>query len=311
MIRNKVLITGSNGFLGSVITNEANYFFDVITLSRSSSDIICDLGNQVPHLPIVDSVIHVAGLAHVLNKAERMSHDFERININGANNLIKALNNNPPKVLFFISTVSVYQDETGIDIDEDYPIGSKSNYGKSKAFAEKIIVDWCKQNDVFFYVLRLPLVVGHNPKGNLKSMISSIKKGYYFNIEGGGVRRSMVLATDIAEFINFIQREVFIGRFTYSTCGFYNLTDGYHPSYFELSQAIGKIFVPHKKIWNLPKWTALVLLLPSFVLGKFYPFNYNRFKKLTNSLTFDDRKARDVLNWRPKDVLKNLNCLKS
>lgn len=42
-----------------------------------------------------------------------------------------------------------------------------------------------KQHNVVCTILRLPLLVGTNPPGNLGAMIKGIARGYYFNIGGG------------------------------------------------------------------------------------------------------------------------------
>ena len=74
-------------------------------------------------------------------------------------------------------------------------------YADSKIQAEELLREWGKLNNVNMLILRLPLLVGENPPGNLGSMIRAIKKGYYFRIGDGSARRSMVLAEDIAEVV--------------------------------------------------------------------------------------------------------------
>jgi nucleoside-diphosphate-sugar epimerase len=141
-------------------------------------------------------------------------------------------------------------------------------------------------------ILRLPLVVGENPPGNLGAMIRGIKKGYYFNIGGGNAQKSMVLATDVAKFILAAAE----------TGGTYNLTDGYHPTFKELSKSIsktfGKFFVP-----NLPKVIAQLLAKLGDLSGNKFPINSDKFSKITSSLTFDDTKARIAFGWNPLPVV--------
>ena len=84
-------------------------------------------------------------------------------------------------------------------VTENDELLAKDAYGLSKILAEKLIQEWCKKNKVVCTILRLPLVVGYNPPGNLGAMIKSIKSGFYLNIAGGKVKKSMVLASDVAK----------------------------------------------------------------------------------------------------------------
>jgi nucleoside-diphosphate-sugar epimerase len=145
----------------------------------------------------------------------------------------------------------------------------------------------------------LPLIVGPNPPGNLGAMIRGIKNRYYFNIDGGAAKKSMVLATDIARFILKAAEKG----------GTYNLTDGYHPTFKELSKSIankiGKPFVP-----NLHKFIALILSKLGDLLGNKFPINSDKLLKITSTLTFDDTKAREAFGWDPSPVLESFKIEK-
>jgi nucleoside-diphosphate-sugar epimerase len=198
-----------------------------------------------------------------------------------------------PRSFVFISSVAVYGKEKGLGINENTPLAAVDSYGLSKIKAEQLVVDWCKNNNVICTVLRLPLLVGPNPPGNLAAMIKSIKKGYYFNISGGNAKKSMVLATDVATWILKVSE---IG-------GIYNLTDGYHPTFKELSLTIskqlGKKFVP-----NLPFFLAIFVAKIGDLIGNRFPINSSKLSKIISPLTFDDSKARKSFGWNPNPVLK-------
>jgi hypothetical protein len=121
-------------------------------------------------------------------------------------------------------------------------------------------------------------------------MLKAIKSGYYFNIGGGRAKKSMVLAEDVARFIPII---ALVG-------GTYNLTDGEHPCFADLSSAIAK-----KEMNNLPLVIAKIMGCVGDVLGEKSPINSNKIKKITSDLTFDDMKARE-LGWNPQSVLEYL-----
>lgn len=287
------LITGSSGFLGSEIAKSFP-LGQIITLNKSNSTINIDLSKHIPKITAVDIVIHAAGKAHIVPKTENQAQDFYNINVVGTENLLKGLEQVSilPRSFIFISSVSVYGLETGALIAEDSPLLASDPYGKSKIDAERLVWDWCKKNQVICTILRLPLIAGPNPPGNLKYMINGIKKGYYFNIAGGKARKSMVLAEDVAKIIPVAAN---IG-------GIYNLTDGYHPSFSELSQVIAKQLCRSNPL-NIPMRMAVLMGKVGDLMGSKAPINTNKLKKIISDLTFDDSKAQQLLGWKPTPVL--------
>lgn len=282
-----VLLTGWNGFLGSYLAKELGK--NIITLGRSHlSDICSDLSDGIPVLSKVELVIHAAGKAHIVPKTVLEKQQFHDVNVLGTLNLLKGLEKSGvPEQFVFISSVSVYGQEFGIGINEDHKLEAKDAYGLSKIKAETLVIEWCKKHNVICTILRLPLLVGENPPGNLGAMIKAIKKGYYFNIGGGNVKKSMVLAEDVAK---FIPKAANFG-------GIYNLTDGIHPTFRELSAAIGK-----KKQLNSPLILVKLIAYLGDFMGDKAPINSLKLKKITADLTFDDSKAKKILNWNPQVV---------
>ena len=189
------MLTGASGFLGAIILRALSAY-DIQTLGRGSDpDYKCDLARQVPLFnKAFDTVIHAAGKAHSVPGTDREKQDFYQVNVIGTKNLLEGLENSSalPKSFVFISSVAVYGLETGTNIDEDIPLLAKDPYGDSKIQAEMLVHDWSLRNNVICTILRLPLIAGPNPPGNLGAMIKGIKKGYYFNIAGGKTKKSVV-----------------------------------------------------------------------------------------------------------------------
>lgn len=289
----EILVTGANGFLGKSIVKELSKH-TISSLSRTSGDYKVSLEKEIPHfIEKFDLVVHTAGKAHSIPKTEAEKMQFYEVNVTGTENLLKGLEQSViPKQFVFISSVSVYGQEKGVNINEEYPLDAKDPYGLSKIEAEKLVSKWCKQNNVVCTILRLPLLVGENPPGNLGAMIRAIDKGYYFNVGEGKAKKSMVLAQDVSLFLPIVAE---IG-------GVYNLTDGYHPSFDELSAVIS--LAKNKKApFNLPLLLAKTIGYFGDVVGEKAPVNSLKIKKLTSNLTFDDRKIRILLHWRPQSVL--------
>lgn len=290
----KILLTGSNGFLGKYLYNTLSSDHSVFTLNRSNSDYNIDLSIDNPIFSdSFDCVVHSAGLAHISFKSIDRGNFFFQVNVSGTLNLLKSLESKSlPKYFVFISSVSVYGLSEGIGIDENCPLKSIDPYGLSKIEAEKIIRNWCADKNIICTILRLPLIAGENPPGNLGTMINAIKSRKYFNVSNGRARRSMVLASDVA---SCIVRVSTIG-------GIFNLTDGYNPSFFELSSQIG---IKYSKTINfpIPYFFAKIIAIVGDLFGDLIPFNSKSLKKVTSTLIFDDSKARELFNWSPTSVL--------
>ncbi|WP_299066007.1 NAD(P)-dependent oxidoreductase [uncultured Polaribacter sp.] len=291
----KVLLTGFSGFLGNTILDFLeNNKYEVVKVGRNkNADILCDLSiNSFPEVE-ADYVIHVAGKAHVIPKTIEEKEDFFKVNYIGTKNLLTGLNLNKLKTIIFISTVAVYGKEVGELIDENTPLKGFTPYALSKTKAEETLMNFGAKNNINIVVLRLPLITGKNPVGNLQSMIKAIQKGYYFRIGKGDAQRSIISAIDVAKVIPDVL----------NLNGIYNYTDCTHPRIAQIDTVIGKKY--NKKIKKLPKpllkWFAKIGdIIP------FFPFNSNKFDKLTNTLTFSNKKILQEIKFKPNNGLKSI-----
>lgn len=297
MVKN-ILLTGSTGFLGKEILSfleKSNHKVD--TLGRSKKNTICcDFSSEVARLEKnYDVLVHVAGKAHVLPKKKEEYNEFLDVNYRGTENLLKSISGiDSISLVVFISSVAVYGLDYGENINEEFPLKGESPYAKSKILAEKAVIKFSKKKNINYVILRLPLISGINPPGNLKSMITAIKNGYYFRIGDGLSRKSMVSSTDIAKLIPHLKNKN----------GIYNLTDRVHPRFKDVELKIADFF--DRKIISLPKFFFLALAKIGDVLP-FFIFNSQKLNKITKSLTFSDDKAVKELNWNPSSALDSLN----
>jgi len=293
----RYLITGASGFLGNYLVKGAVIFdHEFIKLGRNSSnDVMCDLSDEIPKFNknSINVIIHAAGKAHCFDKNNINLLDFEYINVNGTKNLLTSLENQLEAIshFVFISSVSVYGLNKGLMIDENKPLQGSSEYALSKIKAEQIVSNWGNENNIPVLILRLPLLIGSNPKGNLKRMIEGIKNKRYFSVGGGRAKKSMVLATDVADFIYS----------NHKSNGVYNLTDGVSHKIRDLEDKIGKHF--NVKIYNIPVSLAKKLTILHKFFSKF-PLSKDTLSKITSDLTFSDSKVKNKHNWSPKDSIK-------
>ena len=294
---NKLLFTGGTGFLGKNVMPLLQKDYEVTTCGITPEDMIqANLAVSVPELPKqYDIVLHAAGKAHVVPKTEEEKKLFFDINYQGTVNLCKALERvGVPKALVFISTVAVYGCEYGEMITEEHPLDGDTPYAKSKIMAEEYLTKWCSEHGVTLGILRPSLLAGKNAPGNLGAMVNGVRKGFYMNIEGGKVTKSVLMAEDIARILPLVAEKG----------GVYNVCDTRQPSFGELSVSVARQLGKSKPI-SIPYWMAWCMAMVGNLFGSKAPINSYKLEKMTKSLTFSNEKARRELGWEPLDVLEN------
>lgn len=293
----KLLFTGGSGFVGYNIRPILEKTYDVHTLGlEENDDIKFDLAKEVPPINTHYAVVlHAAGKAHVVPKTEEEKQAFIEVNYQGTINLCKALENaGIPKTLVFISSIAVYGCEYGELITEEHPLDGLTPFAKSKIMAEQYLTEWCAKNDVVLGILRPSLLAGRKAPGNLGAMVEGIKKGFYLNIAGGKVRKSVLMADDIAYLLPLLEEKG----------GIYNVCDSYQPTFGEIFASVAQQLGKRKPV-NIPYWLAWCMAKVGDLLGDRAPINSYKLEKMTRSLTFSNEKARRELGWEPMDVLAN------
>lgn len=293
----KLLFTGGTGFLGHNARPILDKMYEVTTCGITPDDVIkANLAKEVPDLiDHYDVVLHACGKAHTVPKTEAEKQVFFDVNYTGTVHLCDALEKvGAPKALIFISTVAVYGCEFGDLVTEDHPLNGDTPYAKSKIQAEEYLIDWCKRKNVKLGILRPSLLAGKNATGNLGSMVNGVKKGFYMNIAGGKVIKSILMAEDIANLVPLLEEKG----------GIYNVCDTNQPSFGELSESVAKQLGKQKPL-NIPYWIAWCMAKVGDCLSNKAPINTYKLGKMTKSLTFSNEKARNELGWEPLDVLDN------
>lgn len=293
----QLLFTGGTGFLGRNVMPLLKEKFEVTTCGITADDVIkANLAKEVPQLDKhYDVVLHACGKAHVVPKTDAEKRAFFDINYQGTVNLCSSLEKvGTPKALVFISTVAVYGCKFGDLITEEHPLEGQTPYAKSKIMAEEYLIEWCRKHDVVLGILRPSLLAGRNAPGNLGKMVEGIRKGFYMNIAGGHVTKSILMAEDIAHILPFIIEKG----------GIYNVCDTFQPTFGQISESVAKQLGKHKPL-NIPYWMAWCMAKIGDCLGSKAPINSYKLEKMTKSLTFSNEKVRKILGWEPMDVLTN------
>lgn len=298
------LLTGASGFVGSRLSAKlAADGCTVWTLSRRPTgefpSIAADLRDGPPHLPSLrfGNIYHLAGAAHYRPRTTAEGEVFQQVNVQGLRNLLTAIDRLPsvPHALVLVSSVAVYGLNRGELLDEGTLTAAQDPYGRSKRLAEEVASEWAAKRGVRLAVIRLPLVVGRNAPGNWAKLVDALRRSRYLGISDGSVRRSMVLAQDVAAALPLA-----------AGCGgVFHLTDGVHPTLRQIEDTVAGV-LGVRTPWRLSLTAARTLAGIGDIVrtaGLPSPFYGEMFTKLTSTLTFDDSAARKRLGWNPRPVL--------
>lgn len=293
-----LLLTGGTGFLGKNMMPILIKRYKVTTCGITPNDMIqVNLAQIAPNLDKhYDVVLHACGRAHMVPKTEEEIQQFFDVNYVGTIHLCDALEKvGVPKALIFISTIAVYGCEKGgVLVTEEHPLNGTSPYAESKILAEKYLIEWCNAHHVVLSILRPSLLAGLNAPGNLGAMVRGIEKGYYVNIGGGKVQKSIMMAEDIAILVPLLAERG----------GVYNVCDDRQPTFGQISESIARQLGKRKPL-SIPYWLAWCMAVVGDCLGDKFPFNSYKLCKMTKSLTISNEKIKKELGWEPIDVLEN------
>ncbi len=178
MAKQKVLVTGGTGYIGShtvVELIENGYEVEILDNLYNSKigvlDIIKKLTGVRPKFYEVDlrdaeglarvfaknhydSVIHFAGLKAVAESVEKPLEYYEN-NVGGTINLLECMQAYGVKNLIFSSSATVYGEQGEEQCVEDMPTGRAltNPYGRTKYFIEEILKDVCVSDPEFHAVI--------------------------------------------------------------------------------------------------------------------------------------------------------------
>ena len=298
--QNKVVaITGSSGFIGTKLVSALNQQGgDLKLLVRSKNPDIpysqtkCDIANDEIPLDFfseVNTVIHLAGSAH--DTADRLHQDYyHKINVVATIQLAKIAVQCGVKNFVFISSVKAGDVEF-----KSFKNISKNNdfYAYTKRIAEIQLIEILKETAVHLSIIRPSLVYGPFVKGNLNSMLSGIKRGWFPPLPNILNKKSMVHVDDLVRAI------IFVAEKNQTTGEIFNVTDGKQYSSREIYEVIcGIVEKP------IPSWSMPLLLFKT--AARIHPKIKKKVDKLFLDTLYSSKKI-EVLGYQAYKTLKDMN----
>lgn len=265
----KILVTGSNGFVGSYFINKYKGKYKIKTFSFLKEDI-----NSLDCSDL-DVVFHLSALVHQMGGASK--EEYERVNVTQTLQLAKKAKESGIKHFVFMSTVAVYGIETGI-MSEKSNCNPINEYGKSKSRAEMELKKLEDQNFIIS-IIRPPIVYGKNAPGNMKSLLKLINKISILPFGKIENKRSMVYIGNLCHLVYEI--------ITQQKSGIFLASDDEPLSTTRLIELIAKNLDKKVYLVKIPFFESLLKILkPSF------------HKRLYGSLEVDNSITKEKLNLK-------------
>jgi len=301
-MKKKILITGSEGFIGSHIVDfllkkkfnikcfvQYNSFNNWGWLEDSSFKNklnICTGDIRDPNF--VDKtvsdcthVIHLASLISIPHSYTSAS-SYVETNVAGTLNLLQSSVKYNIKKFIHTSTSEVYGTAKKIPINENHPLNAQSPYAASKIAADQMALSFLRSYNLPVTILRPFNTFGprQSARAIIPTIITQLIKQNKINLGSLDPTRDFSYIDDVVNaFYLAIDNKKIIGEVI-------NLGTGYEISINNLKNLIFKI---HNKNLSINKSTQRVRPKKSEV----------------QRLVSDNGKAKKILNWKPKYIGKN------
>lgn len=200
-----VCVTGATGFIGGALARRLKERGEeVLPAHRGEAAAgIAELPRRsqaglARALDGCDTVYHVAGL--VEGSKHATATDFDTVNRGLTQRLFKAACSAGVRTFVWLSTVKVLGEVAETPLAPDAPHAPVSDYARSKARAERALLDAHRQSTALL-IVRPPLVYGPGVRGNFAALMRLCGTGLPLPLAGATARRSMVGLANLVDFL--------------------------------------------------------------------------------------------------------------
>ena len=211
------------------------------------------------------------------------------VNVEGARNVLEAMDVCGIKKIIFTSSVAVY----GLNKDnpnEDHPADPFNHYGKSKWQAEEVLRQWYNTNSEgkMLTIVRPSVIFGERNRGNVYNLLKQISSGRFLKVGSCNNKKSMAYVGNVVAFLT----QLIENAQGYSV---YNYIDKPDLTMNELVDVVGNSLgrkIPSVKI---PYFMGMIggygFDILAKITGKKLPISSVRVKKFCSTTQFDAAKV--------------------
>jgi nucleoside-diphosphate-sugar epimerase len=312
-----ILITGATGFIGSYLLqtlSQQKYqitgavrkdFYPPLSMSINIAKVgeIDDQTNWQEALQGIDTVIHLAARAHIINETiPNPEAEFIKVNTQGTANLVKQSIQVGVKHFIFISSIGAMTTQSDRILTKTSPCQPDSPYGRSKLQAEQALINLAKDSTMTWTIIRPTLVYGLSNPGNMERLMKLIKRGLPLPFGAIKNRRSFVFVGNLVDAIITCldhpnaANQIFL------------ISDNQDVSTPELIRLIAQQIQQPCQLLPIPpnllKFLGFLGDMTESLTGKNLPFNTYNIDRLLGSLYVDSSHIQNTLNWQPPFTLE-------
>lgn len=296
----KITVIGGSGFVGTNLCRQLSLKqqdFEIIDLKMSNQfPDKCKIGDvrdiETLRKTITGDII--VNLAAVHRDDVKDISEYQRTNVDGAENIAQVCSERGIKKIVFTSTVAVYgfaKPGTG----EDGDINPFNEYGRTKFDAEEKLRAWKHSGDNSLIIVRPTVIFGEGNRGNVYNLFNQIASGKFVMVGKGENKKSMAYIANVVAFL-----EACVS--TEKKYGIYNYVDTPDLTMNALVRHVRKRLRKKKGVGvRLPYWFGLILGyvadLVSLVSKKQLSVSSVRVKKFVSSTEFRSAKC-DLENFK-------------
>lgn len=238
----------------------------------------------------VDTILHLAGTAHVNSHAEQdLGNDA---NLAGSKNLIEAAIEQGVKRMIFLSSSLAAAAEVNS--------GDVTAYGRAKRAVEIKLLEAARQGQLASTILRPVNVYGMGMKGNIAGMIALIHRGILPRLPRLSSRISLVGVEDVVS-------AILLAVNANQDARIYTVTDGQAYSITAIEEAIYQALNKRLPGWRTPSVVlyagAMLAGLMAKISGRTSSISSRTYRNLTTDNLFSNDEVCTELGFEPSHNL--------
>ena len=265
----KILITGSNGFVGTNLRKHLeSRGHQCVTLDVRNADYDWTEFAKIP-FESCDAIVHLAGKAHDLRKVASEQSYFD-INVGLTEKIFNASIGKVPRFIYFSSSKAS---------------ADGNAYGRSKLAAEQFLNGRA-------IVLRPAMIHGPGNKGNLNLLWGIARRGLPWPLAAFENKRSFTSIGNICAAVEALCER--------GENGVYPIADDEMLSTNRLIELIAEVCGRKANLWRIPKGLMRFAARIGDILH--LPLNTERIEKLTEDSFVDNAKLKAALGWQQMPI---------
>ncbi|MBS0373483.1 MAG: NAD-dependent epimerase/dehydratase family protein [Proteobacteria bacterium] len=252
---------------------------------------LTDLARNAKLLGRLDAIVHLAAHVHQPRQSRVATDRFREVNVEGTRAVAVAAAEAGVRRFVYISSVKATAERTfGDPVAESDLARPEDAYGRSKREAELVLETIAAATGMEVVIGRPPLVYGRGAKGNVRQLVSWLRRGIPLPLGAIENRRSLIAVENLADFCSRA-----LGKVP-SRYSLYHVADDRAISTPQIIQLIASGLDREARLLRVP---PAAVRLGLRVLGR-----RDLIDRLTGSLELDTRRVALELGWRPPTAIE-------